>query len=62
MGKAHLGMKRPIRQFEKSYNRLLALINAIEELPPTNEQKDFYIKRFKQEFNDTIQIREDKEV
>lgn len=54
MGKAHLGMKRPIRQFEKSYNRLLALINAIEELPPTNEQKYFYIKRFKQEFNDTI--------
>ena len=54
MSRVHLGMKRPIRQFEKSYNDLLSLIKAIEDLPPTEGQKEFYIKRVEQVFNNAL--------
>ena len=55
MGKVHLGMKRPIRQFEKHYNKLIELVNEIEMYPPNDElQKELYIIRIKNTFNDVL--------
>lgn len=55
MGKIHLGMTRPIRQFDKHYNKLLNLIDEIEMYPPEDElQKQLYIVRLKTTFNDTL--------
>lgn len=55
MGKIHLGMTRPIRQFDKHYNKLLNLIDEIEMYPPEDElQKQLYIVRLKKTFNDTL--------
>ena len=52
MSRVHLGMKRPIRQFERNYNELLDLIFEIEERPPTNEKESQdYIDRLKLKFN-----------
>lgn len=55
MSRAHLGMIRPIRQFEKYYTNLLNLIDEIEMYPPDDElQKELYISRLKLTFNDTL--------
>ncbi len=55
MSKAHLGMKRPIRQFEKHYSKLIELIDEIEMYPPDDElQKTLYVSRLKERFNDTL--------
>lgn len=55
MSRKHLGMKRPIRQFEKHYKELLELIDEIEKYPPDDElQKTLYISRLKERFNDTL--------
>ena len=55
MSKAHLGMKRPIRQFEKHYSKLIELIDEIEMYPPDDElQKGLYIVRIKSTFNDVL--------
>ena len=55
MSRVHLGMKRPIRQFEKSYKELLEIIDEIEKYPPDDElQKTLYISRLKERFNDTL--------
>ena len=55
MSRVHLGMKRPIRQFEKYYNKLIELIDEIEKYPPDDElQEKLYISRLKMAFNDTI--------
>ena len=55
MSRVHLGMKRPIRQFEKSYKELLELIDEIEKYPPDDElQKILYVSRLKERFNDTL--------
>ena len=55
MSRVHLGMKRPIRQFEKSYKELLELIDEIEKYPPDDElQKILYISRLKERFNDCL--------
>lgn len=55
MSRVHLGMKRPIRQFEKHYKELLELIDEIEKYPPDDElQKTLYISRLKERFNDTL--------
>ena len=55
MSRVHLGMKRPIRQFEKHYANLLNLIDEIEMYPPDDElQKGLYISRLKLAFNDTL--------
>ena len=52
MSRVHLGMKRPIRQFERNYNELLDLIFEIEERPPTNKKESQdYIDRLKLIFN-----------
>ena len=37
MSRVHLGMKRPIRQFENSYKKLLELIDEIEKYHPDDE-------------------------
>ena len=55
MSRVHLGMKRPIRQFENSYKKLLELIDEIEKYPPDDElQKTLYVSRLKEIFNDTL--------
>ena len=55
MSRVHLGMKRPIRQFENSYNKLLELIDEIEKYPPDDElQKTLYVSRLKERFNDCL--------
>lgn len=55
MSRVHLGMKRPIRQFEKYYTKLLNLIDEIKMYPPEDElQKGLYISRLKTTFNDTL--------
>ena len=55
MSRVHLEMKRPIRQFEKSYKELLELIDEIEKYPPDDElQKTLYVSRLKERFNDTL--------
>lgn len=48
-------MKRPIRQFDKYYSKLLELIEEIEKYPATNElEKSLYKLRIKQHFNDCL--------
>ena len=48
-------MKRPIRKFEKSYKKLLELIDEIEKYQPDDElQKDLYVSRLKERFNDCL--------
>lgn len=55
MSRIHLGMKRPIRQFNKSYKRLLELIEYFEEEPIYIEaQKEIRISMLKQRFNDCL--------
>lgn len=55
MSRVHLGMKRPVRQFEKHFANLLNLIDEIEIYPPDDElQKKLYISRLKLTFNDTL--------
>ena len=55
MSRVHLGMKRPIRQFENSYKKLLELIDEIEKYQPDDElQKKLYVSRLKERFNDTL--------
>lgn len=55
MSRIHLGMKRPIRQFEKSYEELKNAINYLENIKfETQEEKEYAIKRFKTLFNDCL--------
>lgn len=55
MSRVHLGMKRPIKQFDKYYKKLLELIYEIEKYPPINKlEKDLYIARIKLDFNDCL--------
>ena len=55
MSRVHLGMKRPIRQFEKSYEELKNAINYLEDIKfETQEEKEYAIKRFKTLFNDCV--------
>lgn len=55
MSRKHLGMKRPVKQFEEHYTKLLNLINEIKEFPPKDEfEKGVYLSRLKLTFNDTL--------
>ena len=55
MSRKHLGMKRPIKQFEEHYKKLSKLINEIEVFPPNNElEKSLYLSRLKLTFNNTL--------
>lgn len=50
MGKVHLGMKRPIRQFEKHCSKLIELIDEIEMYPPDDELQKELDKRSEVEY------------
>lgn len=55
MSRVHLGMKRPIRQFEKSYDEFKNLIESLEIFKPKNiDEKEYMIKKVKQTFNDCL--------
>lgn len=55
MSRVHLGMKRPIRQFDKYYKDFIELIDEIEKFPPKSEiEKVIYISRVKNKFNDCL--------
>ena len=55
ISRVYLGMKRPIRQFENSYKKLLELIDEIEKYQPDDElQKTLYVSRLKERFNDCL--------
>lgn len=48
-------MKRPIRQFEKSYKKLLELIEYFERTPiEIEEQREVRIQMLKEIFNDCL--------
>ena len=55
MSRVHLGMKRPIRQFNKSYKKLLELIEYFErESIEIEEQREARISMLKERFNDCL--------
>lgn len=55
MSRKHLGMIRPIRQFEYSYKELLKLIEYFENVSMNEEeQREVRIKMLKQTFNDCL--------
>ena len=47
MSRVHLGMKRPIRQFNKHYKRFLELIEEIEKYPATSELEQSLLNTIK---------------
>lgn len=56
MSRAHLGLKRPIRQFDKSFEELLELLDYFESNPKTEneEQREVRIKMLKERFNNCL--------
>ena len=55
MSRVHLGMKRPIRQFNNSYKKLLELIEHFEREPiKIEEQREVRIQMLKERFNDCL--------
>lgn len=55
MSRVHLGMKRPIKQFEKSYEEFKVLIECLEIFKPKNlQEKEYMIKKVKTTFNDCL--------
>lgn len=55
MSRVHLGMKRPIRQFNKSYKKLLELIEYFERKPiEIEEQREVRVQMLKERFNDCL--------
>ena len=55
MSRVHLGMKRPIRQFNNSYKKLLELIEYFEREPiKIEEQREVRIQMLKERFNDCL--------
>ena len=56
MSRVHLGMKRPIRQFDKSFKELLELLDYFESNPKTEneEQREARIKMLKERFNNCL--------
>lgn len=48
-------MKRPIKQFEKSYEEFKTLIECLEIFKPKNlQEKEYMIKKVKTTFNDCL--------
>lgn len=55
MSRVHLGMKRPIKQFENSYEEFKVLIECLEIFKPKNlKEKEYMIKKVKTTFNDCL--------
>lgn len=55
MSRVHLGMKRPIKQFDKAVDKMIDYINAFNFLPPRGEgAKELAIQEWKKCINDVI--------
>ena len=55
MSRKYLGMKRPVRQFNKAVNEMFDYINAFNFLPPRGDgAKEQAIKEWKQACNNVL--------
>ena len=55
MSRKHLGMKRPVRQFDKAVNKMIDYINAFNFMPPRGDDaKELAIQEWKTCINDVI--------
>ena len=55
MSRKHLGMKRPIKQFDKAVDEMIEYINVFNFLPPRGDgAKEQAIKEWKEVINDVI--------
>lgn len=55
MGRKHLGMKRPLKQFERSLDEMYEYISAFQFLPPRGcGARKMAIKEWKQVCNDVL--------
>ena len=55
MSRKHLGMKRPVRQFNKAVDEMFEYINAFNFLPPQGDgAKEQAIKEWKQVCNNVL--------
>ena len=55
MSRKHLGMVRPVRQFDKAVNEMIDYINAFQFLPPRGEgAKEQTIKEWKEVCNNVL--------
>lgn len=55
MSRKHLGMKRPVRQFNKAVNEMFDYVNAFNFLPPLGDgAKEQAIKEWKQVCNNVL--------
>nr|DAU99343.1 MAG TPA: hypothetical protein [Caudoviricetes sp.] len=55
MSRKHLGMKRPIKQFDKAVDEMIDYINAFNFLPPRgNGAKELAIQEWKEVINNVI--------
>lgn len=55
MSRKHLGMKRPIREFNKSVDEMFEYINTFAFLPPRGDgAKELAIKEWKDVINDVV--------
>ena len=55
MSRKHLGMKRPIKQFDKAVNEMIDYINAFNFLPPSGDgAKELAISEWKEVINNVI--------
>ena len=55
MSRKHLGMKRPIKQFDKAVDEMIDYINAFSFLPPIgNGAKELAIQEWKEVINNVV--------
>ncbi len=55
MSRKHLGMKRPIKQFDKAVEEMIDYINAFNFLPPRgNGAKELAIQEWKEVINNVV--------
>lgn len=55
MSRKHLGMKRPIKQFDKAVDEMIDYINAFNFLPPRgNGAKELAIQEWKNVINNVV--------
>ena len=55
MSRKHLGMKRPIKQFDKAVSEMIDYINTFAFLPPRgDEAKEQAIQEWKSVINDVV--------
>ena len=55
MSRKHLGMKRPIKQFDKAVDEMIDYINVFNFLPPRgNGAKELAIQEWKEVINNVV--------